>query len=151
MRNHYLWLDAEGRHTSASWYMWVSIEAMNENTIETGLQWSSGPLFIGKIFCPSSNFRTPKRIWLFFVAASWYTFCPRSGIVLGRCSLWRETEWHVATPTSCKVSLFGLRAIRLIGVSPINVGGAFPYDSPLRPDHQYCHGSIGNWQWLLDG
>jgi hypothetical protein len=21
MRNHYLWLDAEGRHTSASWYM----------------------------------------------------------------------------------------------------------------------------------
>jgi hypothetical protein len=37
--------------------MWVSLEAINENFIETGGGWPSGPLFIGKI---SSLFEPPQ-------------------------------------------------------------------------------------------
>jgi hypothetical protein len=41
--------------------MWVPLEAINENFIETGGRWSSGPLFIEKIFSPSPNFSHPKE------------------------------------------------------------------------------------------
>jgi hypothetical protein len=41
--------------------MWVSLEAIGENFIGAGGGWSSGPLFIGKVFSPSSNFPSPKK------------------------------------------------------------------------------------------
>jgi hypothetical protein len=41
--------------------MWVPLEAISENFIETGGRRSSGPLFIGKIFSPSPNFLTQKK------------------------------------------------------------------------------------------
>jgi hypothetical protein len=41
--------------------MWVPLEAINENFIETGGRWSSGPLVIGKIFSPSPKLPHPKE------------------------------------------------------------------------------------------
>jgi hypothetical protein len=41
--------------------MWVPLDAVSENFIETGGRWSSGPLFIGKSFLPSPNFPHPKE------------------------------------------------------------------------------------------
>jgi hypothetical protein len=59
--NHCSWRDTQGRRKSASSCMWVSLEATSESFIMTGGGWSSGPLFIGKIFSPSSNFPNPKE------------------------------------------------------------------------------------------
>jgi hypothetical protein len=39
--------------------MWVPLEAISDNFIETGGRWSSGPLFIGMIFSP--NVPHPKE------------------------------------------------------------------------------------------
>jgi hypothetical protein len=41
--------------------MWASLEAMSENFIETPGVWSSGRVFIGKIFSPQPNFPHPKE------------------------------------------------------------------------------------------
>jgi hypothetical protein len=41
--------------------MWVALAAISENFIEAGSRWSSGPLFIGKIFSLSPNFPHPKE------------------------------------------------------------------------------------------
>jgi hypothetical protein len=41
--------------------MWVSLEAISENFIETGGGWLPGFLAIVSIFSPSSNFPNPKK------------------------------------------------------------------------------------------
>jgi hypothetical protein len=59
--NNRLWRDPQGSRKSASYCIWVPLEAMSEDFIETGSRWSSGPLFIGKIFSPEPNFPHAKE------------------------------------------------------------------------------------------
>jgi hypothetical protein len=56
-----LWRDPQESRKSASCCMWVPLEAISENFIETGRKQSSGPLFIGKILSLSPNFPYPKE------------------------------------------------------------------------------------------
>jgi hypothetical protein len=51
--------------------MWVLLEAISDNFIETVDNWSSESLFIRKIFSPSPNFPHPKEDLSFFITASW--------------------------------------------------------------------------------
>jgi hypothetical protein len=78
--NGRVWQDTQGSRKFASCCMWVPLEVISENFIETGGMWSSGPLFIGNLLA-LAELPPPKKDLSFLYRSPVVDIPKRSGII----------------------------------------------------------------------